>query len=276
MPHTADNAKATATKQSPGNAVDGRWIGYDRMAEHLWPAAMLVAERARHYPGSWIDIGSGSGNVLRAAKTIGRAPIGIDTSVEQLRSARNHFQAANGPVQLQGDAQSLPIRSKTITFATSNFGLIFAANITLALTEIARCLAPQGTLLFTTWTPGGWPDAARSILADHAGTKSPPFATALGRPEVLQHAFDEVGFIARSTKTLSLRWKFSDLDDAVETLTTAAGGLRRMRQQLEAQDHWDGARQDLRHEFSKRCTPADQGLILDDEYLLVEAQCSNT
>lgn len=64
-----------------------RWSSYDTMGQHLLPAATMMAERVQGRIGPWLDIGSGSGNVLRAAQDMGRAAIGLDTSTDQIRSA---------------------------------------------------------------------------------------------------------------------------------------------------------------------------------------------
>ncbi|MEM1333945.1 MAG: hypothetical protein AAGG08_10835, partial [Actinomycetota bacterium] len=66
----------------------------------------------------------------------------------------------------------------------------------------------------------------------------------------------------------ALRWTFSDLDDAVDVLTQAAGGLRVLRARLEDTGRWPTAAAEIRADLAGRCVRIESGLALDDHYAL--------
>lgn len=245
------------------------WSGYTRMARHLEPTAGHLADLVGGQAGPWIDIGSGTGNGLRAAQNRGRLAIGVDLASGQLRAA----QLVTGLPQVQADGCVLPVRSGSVGAVTSNFGLIFATDPSLVLAEAARSLWPGGLLAFTTWTPQGWPNPARQILWNHLpgahiGVTAPPFPVELGVEGAAERSLVAAGFSNVRVYQGVLRWTFSDLDDAVETLTTAAGGLRSLREQTEMANTWEAAREALRQEIAGRLISGRHGVHVDDQYVL--------
>ncbi|MEM1334839.1 MAG: methyltransferase domain-containing protein, partial [Actinomycetota bacterium] len=110
-----------------------RWSGYERMARHLAPAADRLAGVVQRPDSFVLDVGSGSGNGLRAASSVGLPVIGLDRDDDQLDAAR-----AIGAPLVRGDAVTLPFRHHAVTSITSNFGIIFAADIAAAFAEVAR------------------------------------------------------------------------------------------------------------------------------------------
>lgn len=244
----------------------GRWIGYDRMAQHIAPAAAMLAKRVVTGGGPSLDIASGQGSGLRCAAARGAWAVGIDNSMDQLDAASTH-----GLPQVRGDAQRLPFRADSFSSATSNFGLIFARHPEGVFAEIQRCLRPRGHLAFSAWVPDGWPGAARSILGSHLGREPSPFPVSLGDASGVDEALRAAGLEVVNTEISILRWAFRDLDDAVETLTTSAGGLRALRTRLSEVGRWEAARAELRAEFATRCFSSPALCTLDDQWLLVEA-----
>ncbi|MEM9612632.1 MAG: methyltransferase domain-containing protein [Actinomycetota bacterium] len=248
-----------------------RWTHYDRLAAHLAPAAALLVERGGVDPGTVIDIGTGSGNGLRAAAAADLAidAIGLDLSPDQLEAA-----GAVGAPLVRGDAAALPFRSGGVDGAMSNFGIIFAPDHGRTLTEVARILRPGGRFAFTAWEPDGWPEPARQALAGRLGRRLPPFPTALGHPERAHAVLEEAGLRPVETEHLSLRWHFDDLDDAVDGLTEAAGGLRVLRRAIENQHGWDSARADLRAVIEPHGEAGADGLAIVDRYVLFVAEAT--
>ncbi|MEM7141780.1 MAG: class I SAM-dependent methyltransferase [Actinomycetota bacterium] len=248
----------------------GRWSGYERMAAHVAPAAERVAQLL-----GWgqkrtvLDIGTGSGAVLAPAARLGWSPTGLDLAADQLGDAREAHPAVSF---VRGDAQRLPFADESFDAAASNFGIIFAPDLPAALRESARVLRRNGHLVLSAWSPGGWPDPCRRILG--AAPES-SFPTELGDPARLERPIIDAGFRVESWLAARLEWRFRDVEDAVDTLTTAAGGLRVLREKVEPTDRWPEVRDALRAEIAGRMTPTDGGdhRIWDDYLVVTASRC---
>ncbi len=231
-----------------------RWRHYDRMASHLAPSAELLLSRIEPADGTVIDVGSGSGNGLRAAVAAGRPVIGVDLAAEQLEAAR-----AVGAPLVRGDVSALPVRTGSVAGVVSNFAIIFAADGPAAFAEVARSLRTGGRFAFTAWIDDGWPQPAREVLAGHLDRRPPPFPTALGAPATARAVLAEAGFGRVEAEHGALAWIFADVDAAVDELSQAAGGLRSLRRELERRGRWAEAAADLRAVIEPRCVPNEDG-----------------
>lgn len=245
-----------------------RWGQYQTMAGHVQPAAAEIVALLPTATGKLLDGGTGTGNVVAAAAELGWNTIGLDLAPEQL----GQFNGATTAL-IHADAQMLPVGSGTIQAVTSNFGLIFCADPRLALAEAARSLCSGGALCSTAWCGGGWPEPCRKILAryDDASLRNPSFPTDLGESSAARAALDDAGLIVDSIDRHHLSWRFQDLDDAAETLTSAAGGLRVLRAKIEHRGLWPEALAELRYELGDRVQPGDDCIHLDESYLVVAA-----
>ncbi|MEM7276150.1 MAG: class I SAM-dependent methyltransferase [Actinomycetota bacterium] len=242
--------------------VGQRWSGYELMARHVAPANRHLLDLLGLGPGLLLDIGAGSGGGLEAARKLGWAPVGLELSPEQLAVA-----GRCGLPLVRADAQQLPVRPASFDAAISNFGLIFAPEPERVVAETVRMLRPGGALAFTAWTPGGWPGACRAILAELLGQTGGGFPTHLGETGRANEVLSTSGLTPAGVDTGVLRWQFRDLDDAVDTLTSAAGGLRLLRRRAESEGVWPAARDRLVEELSGRCVRTAQGLDLFDHYV---------
>lgn len=245
----------------------GRWTNYDRMAAHVAPAAELLLARLGPVAGVVLDVGSGSGTGLRMAAAGGQPIVGIDLAAEQLDASR-----VIGVPLVRGDVTALPIRTGALAGVVSNFAIIFAADRSVALAEVARGLRVGGRFAFTAWTPDGWPQPAREVLAGHLDRPRPPFPADLGAPATARALLAEAGFGRVEVERRELVWTFADVDAAVDGLSAAAGGLRLLRRALEERGRWSEAAADLRAVFEPRCVPAGDGVTVVDRYVLYTAE----
>jgi len=257
---------ATSRLANGSSTTTGPWSNYAVMARHVEPANLHLLDLLGDATGRLIDIGAGSGTGMEEAASRGWETVGVDVAVEQLANA-----AELGLSTIRCDARDLPLADASIDAAMSNFGLIFAADPVLALSEAHRVLEPDGQLTFTAWTPGGWPGPCRAVLAAAVGRTSAPFPTHLGDPDTARETLTRIGFDVVRVDAGVLRWRFADLDDAVDTLTAAAGGLRVLRDHAEAVGAWPAARDRLYEELAGRCRTGRRGLVLDDHYLAMLA-----
>src|SRR5262245_24430169 len=110
--------------------------------------AVRLAERLpRRRPS--LEVGVGTGIVARAVSDHGFELVGVDLSMPMLRKAHERL----GARVANADALQLPIASGSIPAAYAVWVLHLVADVRTVLSEIARVLAPRGTLLVIPSTP---------------------------------------------------------------------------------------------------------------------------
>src|SRR5262245_8586824 len=110
--------------------------------------AVRLAERLpRRRP--ILEVGVGTGIVARAVSDHGFEVVGVDLSMPMLRKAHERL----GARVANADALRLPIASGSTPAAYAVWVLHLVADVPTALAEIARVLAPGGTLLVVPSTP---------------------------------------------------------------------------------------------------------------------------
>lgn len=120
---------------------------------------MLPRALARS-PRRVLDVGCGEGRFCRALESHGIATVGIDPTPGLLDAARAHEERG---ALVRGFAERLPFRTETFDLVVSYLSLIDIPDIEAGITEMARVLAPGGTLLIanlnsfnTACADGGW------------------------------------------------------------------------------------------------------------------------
>lgn len=139
-------------------------------------------------PASLLDIGTGTGHVLRTlAPRIGYG-LGIDLSFDMLAVARANLEAAGvGNCQVRhGDMYQLPVADGAFACAVLHQVLHFAETPAAAIREATRTLAPGGRLLVVDLAPHedetlrqefrhrrlGFADAEMQGWFEHAGLET--------------------------------------------------------------------------------------------------------
>jgi len=147
QPRAVSSAPMKPVRHSDWRAYDDVADDYARaVAPHFAPiAADLVAFAEVPDGGRLLDVGTGTGSVLRAATTL--AAFGVDPSAPMLRNARGLNVAA-------ADTINLPFRNDTFHAATAQFVLPLFTKLDTALFDIVRVLRPGGVLAVATWEAG--------------------------------------------------------------------------------------------------------------------------
>jgi SAM-dependent methyltransferase len=229
-----------------------------------------------------LDIGCGCGESTRLAAE--RAPrgqaIGIDLSAGMLARAteRARAHAITNATFVQGDAQVYPFNPAASDLAISRYGVMFFSDPDAAFRNIARALAPGGSLAVLTWQGldhNPWMRAIREALAAGRVLPVPP----PGAPGVFSLADAD-----RTTELLS-RAGFRDIvftevrervhvgdtaDDAFE-FVSQMGVARGLLQGLEAEAR-ASALDALRDVLADHET--NDGVLLESGSWLVTAQRS--
>ncbi|WP_030200751.1 class I SAM-dependent methyltransferase [Streptomyces sp. NRRL S-87] len=120
------------------------------------PAAEVIAAyaaRARPGRGVVLDIGCGRGaSTLALTQALPQARIcAIDASAALLAATRDRLAARSLPAHtVRADFHRLPLASGQAALAVAAFCLYHSPTPRAVLTEIARCLAPGGTVILAT------------------------------------------------------------------------------------------------------------------------------
>jgi ubiquinone/menaquinone biosynthesis C-methylase UbiE len=152
-----------------------RWATtYDRhwmqrvIFEPIQRTVLQMAAEEIGRPGTILDVGCGSGRLLRSARVRfpGARLVGVDAAIEMVKQARK--STPDGTIQFQqAIAEALP-------FPDSSFELVFSTmtfhhwdNQARGADEVARILTPGGRWLLAEFVPSGFMKRVRSLLRLH-------------------------------------------------------------------------------------------------------------
>lgn len=160
-----------------GHDVDrfNRWAStYDRhwmqrtIFDPIQRTVLQLAEEQVGHPGAILDVGCGTGRLLKSARTRfpGAKLVGIDAAIEMVRYAQR--STPNGTIQFQqATAEELP-------FPNASFDLVFSTmtfhhwqSQTRGIAEVARVLTPGGRWLLAEFVASGFMKPIRSLLRLH-------------------------------------------------------------------------------------------------------------
>ncbi len=176
---------------------DRLWVesmpeAYDRwLAPAIFhPFALDIARRvARLAPRRVLEIAAGTGIVTRE---LVRALPTAEVAATDLNAAMVEFGArrATGAAWQQADALRLPFGDKQFDLAVCQFGVMFFPDKPAAFREARRILAPEGRLLFSTWSTIGTHDFAAALTAgiERALPDDPPTFVA-----TVPHGYSDIG-----------------------------------------------------------------------------------
>jgi SAM-dependent methyltransferase len=117
-----------------------------------------------------LDVGCGEGRLCRMFRPLGLETVGVDPTRALLDRAR---ALDPGGAYIEGMAESLPFPDEAFDLAVSCLSLIDIPDYRRAIPEIARVLAPDGTLLVANLTPMNTAGTGREDLrwqTDAAGS----------------------------------------------------------------------------------------------------------
>ncbi|PAU74754.1 SAM-dependent methyltransferase [Halomonas salipaludis] len=130
-----------------------------RMGEALW----------QHLPSratSILDLGCGPGHwTLRLAAHYDTTALGLDLAPGMLAEAQRrhrHHQRGQRCHWLCGDAARLPLANASLDLVFSNLALQWCTDLDQTFSELHRVLAPGGTALINTLTPGTLAEVAEA------------------------------------------------------------------------------------------------------------------
>lgn len=120
----------------------------DRGRQHILDPAMHTLLNGRHF-NRMLDIGCGEGRLCRILKPYFNEAIGIDPTIALIENAQE--KDPNGKY-IVGNAEELPFDNEGFDLVISCLSLIDIPDFEKAIDEMARVLAPNGTLLIANST----------------------------------------------------------------------------------------------------------------------------
>jgi ArsR family transcriptional regulator len=172
----------------------------------------ILAELSSAPIGDLLDIGTGTGRVLKLLGKEAETAVGVDISTQMLLVARTNLHAAGLKEVMvrQGDMYALPFADASFDTVTLDQVLYQAEHPAAAVAEAARLLRPGGRLLVV--------DYARGVEAKRASID--PRVAGVGVSEdALAQWFEQAGLAAGPVRRLP--------GESLTVLVTA--GLRRAR-----------------------------------------------
>ncbi|HYP78791.1 MAG TPA: methyltransferase domain-containing protein [Steroidobacteraceae bacterium] len=192
---------------------------YERYMGH-W--SQLVGEEFLGWlapaPGlRWLDVGCGNGafTELIAARCTPAALTGVDPSEAQLAFARSR-PALQGARFEPADAMALPLADDSVDLAVMPLVLFFVPEPARGVAEMARVVAPGGTVAAYSWDMegGGFPYAVLRAELERLGARTPgaPSDDA-SRLDVSQRLWRSAGLQAIETRRITVQRTFADFDE---------------------------------------------------------------
>jgi SAM-dependent methyltransferase len=194
--------------------------GYDRFFGGITSRLIEpLLDAASVGPGSRVlDVATGPGYVAAAAARRGAAVVGIDISSAMVALASE----MHADIEFrQGDVHDLPLEDGSFDAVVGNFLILHLGRPERGASELARVLAPGGSLALTTWDV---PERARlfglflGAVADAGAT--PPAAIPVG-PDFFRFSHDDefdallrgVGLEERSVQTVAFEHDVATPDE---------------------------------------------------------------
>jgi SAM-dependent methyltransferase len=170
----------------------------------------------------WLDVGCGNGafTQLIAEQSAPLSLVGIDPSEAQLAFARQ--QPLLQSVEfVNADAMALPFPDAAFDLAVMPLVIFFVPEPAKGVAEMARVVAPGGTVAAYAWDMegGGFPyrDVTETLSAIGRSTPMPPSPEA-SRLEVLWDLWAAAGLGDLQTREIAVERTFDDFEDFWSTL----------------------------------------------------------
>jgi SAM-dependent methyltransferase len=211
-----------AMTSEPIRFTDG--AAYDRFMG-VWSrlAGQEVLDWVAPQPGlRWLDVGCGNGafSQLIAEQCEPLSLVGIDPSDAQLTFARQHRLLQSAEF-VNADAMALPFADAAFDLAVMPLVIFFVPEPAKGVAEMARVVAPGGTVAAYAWDMegGGFPyrDVTETLSAIGRSTPMPPSPEA-SRLEALRELWATAGLRDIQTRVISVERTFTDIDDFWSTL----------------------------------------------------------
>ena len=148
-----DRGRLAQVLEKRARSAAAAWEDVRRSAESTYKDERLVKAVLREIGedslGELLDVGTGSGSMLRVLGGRARHAVGLDASAQALRVARAkvHGAGLNHCVFRRGDMYALPFEAASFDAVAFDHVLSVAERPGVALREAARVLRPGGRII---------------------------------------------------------------------------------------------------------------------------------
>jgi len=201
------------------------WSSYDNIAgryDDVWGSrfesvARSIRERVSLVPGeSLLDIGTGTGIVLRSFTSTATRLTGCDRSIGMIDIARSRVPAGRF---VAADAVTLPFRDASFDAVTASFVLSHLGSHEAGLAEARRVLKPGGRFTMASWAADAdvYGEAWRELLAgavsqelvEAAVARVAPHESHFESAEKVDRALTAAGFAEAEVHPVTLDYTLS-------------------------------------------------------------------
>jgi SAM-dependent methyltransferase len=243
---------------------------YATFAQLLQPAADALVARVGVTVGTRVlDVATGTGNAAIAAAGAGGRVTGLDLTPELFDAARGRARAGGWDIDwIEGDAEHLPFADQSFERVLSVFGVMFAPDHRRAARELARVLAPGGSIGVCSWTiEGAFGRMIRLMMS-----RQPPASGFAPPPGLWGNQPYVTELFSGHEVTLSFERDHVVLQhDSAESwiayLEQVFGPVIFAKAALQASGGWDSLRADLVNLYSSLNESTDGSLRVPAEYL---------
>lgn len=177
----------------------------------------------------WVEVGCGSGafTELLCERCAPAQIQGVDPAEAQLAFARAR-PGINATQFRQGDATALPYPENSFDAAVMALVIFFVPDPAKGVAEMARVVAPGGTVAAYAWDLPGGGTPTEPIQAElRAMGINPPIPPSVdaSRIETLRELWSGAGIDAVETREIAVTRAFADFDDFWTTTTKGGASL---------------------------------------------------
>ncbi len=188
----------------------------------------------------WVEVGCGTGafTELLCARCAPVQVQGIDPAEAQLAFARTR-PGVDAALFRQGDATALPYPEDSFDAAVMALVIFFLPDPVKGVAEMARVVAPGGTVMAYAWDlpRGGVPTAPIQAELRAMGFRPPaPPSVDASRIETLRELWSGAGLDTVETREIVVTRTFADFDDFWTTTTKGGATLVSILADMTSQD----------------------------------------
>jgi SAM-dependent methyltransferase len=249
---------------------------YRLTAAIIEPDAQALAERSGLRPGiDVLDVAAGTGNFAIAAARKGARVTATDLTPRMVEWGRE--RSARGGLEIEwgeADAEALPFGDGRFDVVASTFGAQFAPRPEVVAGEMFRVLRPGGLVAMTNWTAEGFSGRLTELATSYAAPSPLKLPSPMEWGDPLEVG-RRLGPFAASVETerRMARFTFASVETAQQFFEQTNPALLLLSRMLPQSRYGEliTACRSLVRQFSR---PADAGVLLENEYLLVLARKS--
>lgn len=221
-----DRKRVRAAFDRYAASYDEKAVVQKRVVKHV--VNRVLQRSAGHVPGRILDIGAGTGMLLREIRQLFPDSFlaGIDLATAMGKASLQCVAGGGSGICVEGDAEQLPFAAGSFDMVLSSSTFQWLNTLETAFSEAFRVLAPGGTFLFALFGEGTlWElrECYRNALRQVGGAMEDRSQRLFSNSDV-QHALETAGFLECSTETVMEKEFHADVSSLLRSLREIGAG----------------------------------------------------